>query len=152
MPRTPDSSPVRAQRIPPPDFGPVPPPSQPSYPAVAILGQHHAGVKSESEDRTESDDVVPAHSPDDKHVPALTQSALHGSGNAPSFGIVDNHRELDANLPRPVYPCATGEPQPPLPNIPHHPRRYYVIFKGLRIGVFYERWWVLIHIIMIRVN
>ena len=155
MPRTPDNSPVRAQRIPPPDFDPVPPPpSQPSCPAVGILGQHHASVKSESEDRTESDDVVLAHAPDDNHVPALTQSALHGSGNLPAFDVFDNRREPDANLPLPVYPRAPGEPQPhgPLPNIPHHPRKYYVIFKGLRIGVFYEQWWVLIYIIIIRVN
>jgi len=140
MPRTPDNSPVRAQRIPPPGFGPVPPPSQPSCPAVGILGQHHASVKSESEDWTESDDVFLTHASDDNHVPALTQSALHGSGNA-AFNIIDNQCELDVNLPWPVYPCAPGEHQlhDSLPNTPHHPRKYYVIFKGLRIGVFYKK-------------
>jgi hypothetical protein len=50
VPRTPDNSPVRAQRIPPPGFSPLPPPSQPSFPAVDVLGQHHVSVKSESED------------------------------------------------------------------------------------------------------
>jgi hypothetical protein len=29
-----------------------------------------------------------------------------------------------------------------LPNIPIAPKRYYVIFKGLRPGVYYDKWYM----------
>jgi len=64
----------------------------------------------------------------------LTATAFHN--------VFNNVRELDENLPHPIYPSVAGQ-QPldrPLPMIAEYPRAYYVIFKGLQIGVFYDIW------------
>jgi hypothetical protein len=75
--------------------------------------------------------------------PSQPQSHQGIFGDQHEIPILDNQvRELDPSWPHPVYPPESGNDHPdsPLPNIPIHPKKYYVIFKGLRIGVFYEKW------------
>jgi len=75
--------------------------------------------------------------------PSQLQSHPGTFGDQHEIPILDNQvRELDPSWPRPVYPRESGNDYPdgPLPNIPIYPKKYYVIFKGLRIGVFYEKW------------
>jgi hypothetical protein len=40
----------------------------------------------------------------------------------------------------PVYPRALGDihPHDPVPRMPSHPRRFYVVVVGIKIGVFYD--------------
>ena len=83
-------------------------------------------------------------------IPSQPQShpSTFGDARVGTFGqdeirILNNQvRELDPSWPHPVYPRESGNDcrDSPLPNIPLHPKKYYVIFKGLRIGVFYEKW------------
>jgi hypothetical protein len=59
------------------------------------------------------------------------------------FPIYDNEiAELDPCWPTPIYPLMPGQPRPdpPPPNIAIAPKKYYVLTKGLRLGVYYDEW------------
>jgi hypothetical protein len=133
MPISPHPSPTR---IPAPNFGATSPPrpGQSGVFAPPVL------VKDDPD--TPSTPIIPSSS-------TRPRGAGHRSVN--TFGqhdildiphVFNNVRELDENLPHPIYPSVAGQ-QPldrPLPMIAEYPRAYYVIFKGLRIGVFYDIW------------
>jgi hypothetical protein len=71
--------------------------------------------------------------------PRPTETPRHNAG----ISIFDNEiHELDPRWPKPVYPLAHGESSTdnPLSNIAISPKQYYVIFKGLRLGVDYDVW------------
>lgn len=48
----------------------------------------------------------------------------------------------EIGAPDPVYPRAKGtvHPMDPLPENPISPMKYYIVWKGLKIGVFYDVW------------
>ena len=50
----------------------------------------------------------------------------------------------EIGAPDPVYPCAEGtvHPMDPLPENPVAPMKYYIVWKGLKIGIFYDVWQV----------
>ena len=59
------------------------------------------------------------------------------------FPFYDNQLPWpDPSWPIPVYPREPGETHPddPLPNVPIAPKKYYVVSKGLRLGVYYVEW------------
>lgn len=43
-----------------------------------------------------------------------------------------------ATLPDPIYPSYDGTPVQEPESEPH--KKYYVVLKGLKLGVFYENW------------
>jgi hypothetical protein len=72
-----------------------------------------------------------------------------GTSHLPDIGILMDDNEIhgvDPSWPVPVYPWINEtRPDEPLPNIPIAPKRYYVIFKGLRPGVYYDKWYMLFY-------
>jgi hypothetical protein len=62
------------------------------------------------------------------------------SGEPP---VIDN-RLVILDGPEPVYPRGVGVThlEDPLPMIPRHPKKYYNIYRGLKIGIFYDTWYV----------
>ena len=57
--------------------------------------------------------------------------------------MYDNEKcELDPSWPHPIYPHEPGQSHPddPLPNITIAPKKYYLITKGLCLGVYYDEW------------
>lgn len=55
-----------------------------------------------------------------------------------------NNLLVNVGGPEPVYPRQVGtrHAEDPLPMVPVAPKRYYNIYKGLKIGVFYDVWYV----------
>lgn len=79
-------------------------------------------------------------------VPNRTYTHRASSTFGVDFPIYENEiAELDPSWPTPIYPPAPGQsgPDPPLPNIAIAPKKYYVLMKGLRLGVYYDEWQVL---------
>jgi len=53
-----------------------------------------------------------------------------------------NNLLVNVGGPEPVYPrqAGTRHAEDPLPMVPRAPKRYYNIYKGLKISVFYDVW------------
>jgi hypothetical protein len=76
-------------------------------------------------------------------MPSPTYTHRTTSTFGVDFPIYDNEiAELDPSWPTPIYPLAPGKscPDPPPPNIAIAPKKYYVLTKGLRLGVYYDEW------------
>ena len=128
-------------------FTATPPPSQPcprstpnlsqSRSSASALGDQFAEAPPPSQPRSR------ASTYDDVHVetPIQSPTRLVRTETSGQYGIpiLDNQvHELDPSWPEPVYPCDSE--LSPLPNIPLYPKKYYIIFRGLKIGVFYNKW------------
>lgn len=103
-----------------------------------------------------SDKIVPKllkfdNGDDSSAIPASNNVALtrpmHRSNN--TFGqqefalVAPALIDLDeACAPDPVYPRKQGvaHPMDPLPERPIAPMKYYIVWRGLKIGVFYDVW------------
>lgn len=165
--RNPDPSPLRAGSIPAPDFGPAPFVSQAScnFQANADVftepiapgtlnspSKHKPPPASTDKPATSRPRAARTMSPDQPPFtqprPGFATHHARGTFGQDQFSAVDGFNNethgIDPNWPVPAYPCQDGErhPDEPLPNIPVHPKRYYVIFKGLRPGVYYDVWCV----------
>ena len=146
--------------IPAPDFGSAARPSSQTS-DTDIFGPVLDVPESQSKQargsaRAPISDVRPAPSP--VSTPASTPASppprtprpahpTHHStgtfGQSINIPISDNIiRPLDPGFPIPIYPRVHDETHPddPAPNNPIYPKKYYVIFKGLRPGVYYDEW------------
>jgi hypothetical protein len=58
---------------------------------------------------------------------------------------VINNILINPGGPEPVYPRQVGvwHPEDPLPMMPRIPKKYYNIYRGLKIGVFYDVWYAI---------
>jgi hypothetical protein len=141
MPETLDRSPTRVAPIPTLWFGSRSP-SQPTKPTSEDLA---ADVKAE----TLSPHVIPQmpstqlSSPSSLSSPSCASQSCQQTDTAGQhISIVDNKLfDLDPTWPVPVYPATPGEQNAdPLLNVPVYPKKYYIIYKALRPGVYYDIW------------
>jgi hypothetical protein len=58
---------------------------------------------------------------------------------------VINNILINLGGPEPIYPRQVGfrHPEDPLPMMPRIPKKYYNIYRGLKIGVFYDVWYAI---------
>ncbi|KIM73538.1 hypothetical protein PILCRDRAFT_15190 [Piloderma croceum F 1598] len=145
----PNTSRQRAAPIPAPDFGSLPSQEILASSNVDVFGSPATRIKTESPSKhtcTPSATSNPSDTP--RHQRSRMEHCtvlLTGAADPPNIGILIDDNEIhgvDPSWPVPVYPLIDGETHPdePLPNIPVAPRRYYVIFKGLCPGVYYDKW------------
>ena len=148
-PRTLGRSPTRAPPIPAPRFRP----GSPSQPTKSTSEDLFADVKVETL-------VVPHTSPQLSSTPPSLPSSLSSSLSSPSsarhnwqrtdaaeqrINIVNNEIcDLDPTWPVPIYWDVPGAQNTDgsLPNVPEYPKKYYIIYKGLRPGIYYDIWYV----------
>ena len=105
-------------------------------------------VKSESPHRQPARaGVIPEAQPTSpspcRSRPRGTTHSTGTFGQNIEIPVYDNEkRELDPSWPHPIYPREPGQSHPddPLPNIAIAPKKYYIITKGLRLGVYYDEW------------
>jgi hypothetical protein len=94
--------------------------------------------------------------PDSADVGEAIFSAFENSRRTAAAAVIDDQTPTEdppvvdnllVNIggPDPVYPRQVGvrHPEDPLPMIPRSPKKYYNIYRGLRIGVFYDVWYFL---------
>jgi hypothetical protein len=140
-PETLERSPTRAPPIPAPQFGP----RSPSQPTTSTSEDPVADVKVET--------LTPHASPQMSSTQLSSPSSLSSPSPArrnrqrtdtvgQHISIVDNETfDLDPTWPVPVYLAMPGG-QDSLPNVPVYPKKYYIIYKGLRPGIYYDIWQV----------
>ena len=91
--------------------------------------------------------LSPSRVPSSQRQTPNPSTAQHSDHIASSFGgeppVIDNTLVV-LDGPEPVYPREVGAThlEDPLPMIPRHPKKYYNIYRGLKIGVFYDTWYV----------
>lgn len=86
--------------------------------------------------------LTPPNSPTVGRVRARSAHPTNSTQDVDSLqAAVENLRIFDDG-PYPVYPRPEGYVHPcdPLPMIAASPYKYWVVFAGTRIGLFYERW------------
>jgi hypothetical protein len=81
-------------------------------------------------------------SPSTSEARRQTSAAAHAT--APELPYTTSHARIPRFLQQddPVYPRIEGQihPEDPLPMEPVPPKKYYVVWKGLKLGVFYDKW------------
>ena len=108
----------------------------PSPRRTNVSGRAAALKRPESPDEREIAGVF-----ENRDVPAATVTDSEPVNEDPA---VVNNLLVDIGGPNPVYPRQAGvrHVEDPLPMIPRSPKKYYNIYRGLKIGVFYDVWYV----------
>ena len=151
VPNTPHQ---RAAPIPAPNFGSLPSQEILASADVDVFGSSATQIKTElPSEHIHTPSATSNPSDPLRHQCSCVEHCtvpLTGTSDPPNIGILidDNKiRGVDPSWPVPVYPQIDGETHSdePLRNIPIALKRYYVIFKGLRPGVYYDKWYMLLY-------
>jgi len=140
----------RAAPIPAPNFGPLPSQEILASSDVDVFGAPATRIKTELPSKhTHPSSAMSNPSDPLRHQRSCMEhpTAPAGTSDLPDIGILIDDNEIhgvDPSWPVPIYPRINGETHSddPLPNIPVAPKKYYVIFKGLRPGVYYDKWYM----------